>query len=104
MVTFELTGPAGPLQEIAMSADDAGPAGSELSEGLGPVACATCGERPYYTKAHIAAAVAAERERWRALIEARAARCERAAENTDDPKFDAMARILMSVREDGSRA
>ena len=34
-----------------------------LSEGLGQVACATCGEAPYYTKAHIDAAVAAERER-----------------------------------------
>lgn len=50
------------------------------------------------------AARAAERERWRALLEARAAGCERAAENCDDPKFDAMARVLMSAREDGSRA
>lgn len=48
-------------------------------------------------------AVAAERERWRALLEARAAGCERAAENTEDSKFDAMARVLMSVREDGAR-
>jgi len=51
-----------------------------------------------------AQAVAAERERWRELLEARAAGCERAAENTEDPKFDAMARVLMSVREDGSKA
>ena len=49
-------------------------------------------------------AMAAERERWRVLLEARAAGCERAAENTEDPKFDAMARVLMSVREDGSKA
>ncbi len=51
-----------------------------------------------------ALAVAKERERWRNLLEARAAGCERAAENFDDPKFDAMARVLMSVREDGSGA
>ncbi len=50
------------------------------------------------------AAEAMERERWRNLLEARAAGCERAAENFDDPKFDAMARVLMSVREDGSGA
>jgi hypothetical protein len=49
-------------------------------------------------------AVLQERERWRVLLEARAAGCERAAENYEDPKFDAMARILMSVREQGSRA
>lgn len=45
----------------------------------------------------------AERERWRALLESRAAGCERAAENTEDTTFDAMARVLMSVREDGSK-
>lgn len=49
-------------------------------------------------------AVTAERERWRALLEAHAAGCERAAENYEDPKFDAMARVLMSVREAGSKA
>lgn len=50
------------------------------------------------------AAIASERERWRALLEARAAGCELAAENTEDSKFDAMARVLMSVRDDGSKA
>lgn len=63
---------------------------------------------PCYTedqmRAYAAQEVAAERERWRELLEARAAGCERAAENTEDPKFDAMARVLMSVREDGSKA
>ena len=51
------------------STEHAGPNGSELSERLGPVACATCGESPYYTKAHIDAAVAAERERCAKLCE-----------------------------------
>lgn len=59
---------------------------------------------PLYDQAALDAAVAAERERWRALLEARAAGCERAAENTEDPKFDAMARVLMSARDDGSKA
>lgn len=57
-----------------------------------------------YAQALAAARVAQELERWRALLEARAAGCERAAENTEDPKFDLMARVLMSVREDGSVA
>ena len=44
---------------------------------------------------------AAEREWWSRLLENRAAACERAAENTGDPKYDAIARTLMSVREEG---
>lgn len=57
-----------------------------------------------YADARVAEAVAEERERWRALLEERAARCERSEENCDDPKFGAIARMLMSVREAGSRA
>ena len=44
------------------------------SDGLGPVACATCGERPYYTRSHIDAAVASERERLTAACNAYAVR------------------------------
>jgi hypothetical protein len=44
---------------------------------------------------------AAERDRWSRLLEDRAVACERAAENTGDPKYDAIARTLMSVREEG---
>ena len=113
--------------------DDATPAKVRLTDGLGPAAWAVmafgrvqklavradvadelaCKWReqdpnadalPLYGPAALDAAVAVERERWRELLEARAAGCERAAENTEDPKFDAMARVLMSVREDGSKA
>lgn len=63
-----------------------------------------CEYEDLFTAEQLRAAVAAERERWRELLEARAAGCERAAENAEDPKFDAMARVLMSVREDGSKA
>jgi hypothetical protein len=44
---------------------------------------------------------AAESERWSRLLEDRAAACERAAENTGDPKYDSIARTLMSVRQEG---
>jgi hypothetical protein len=47
------------------------------------------------------AGAAAERDRWSRLLEDRAVACERAAENTGDPKYDAIARTLMSVREEG---
>lgn len=101
---------------------EATPGNVPLSEGLGPTldAWAEAAGHVWMTRGgepatgwpvrradleQLARAVqAAERERWRGLLEARAAGCERAAENTEDTKFDAMARVLMSAREDGSRA
>lgn len=60
------------------------PAKVASTDGLGPVACATCGEQPYYTKAHIAAAVAAERERWETLLSAARRIAEGNAMRADD--------------------
>jgi hypothetical protein len=60
------------------------PAKVASDDGLGPVACATCGEQPYYTKAHIDAAVAAERERCARV-------CEQPVEILrlpDDPRYE----------------
>lgn len=58
-MTNDATAPAQPAPLLGLGS----------SGGLGPVACATCGERTYYTRAHIDAAVASERERCAKLCE-----------------------------------
>jgi len=54
-----------------------------------------------FAKLAYEAGAAAERDRWSRLLEDRAAACERAAENTGDPEYDAIACKLMSVRDEG---
>jgi hypothetical protein len=73
----------------------AGQVWAEHREGI----CTSELER--FAKLAHAAGVAEERDRWSRLLEDRAAACERSAENTGDPKYDAIARTLMSVREEG---